>query len=180
MIDLDKVRLEEPLSFVVDPQDEHAKRNGICIKEISSDGKTERFHEFDCSSGVYRGYFDRDREGGKTIRSMTYTYKGSLKDGEPRYYREERKGLYRVGEKEVVSGRGLSQVEVDERGVAKLINKERLVPLEPPETALERLTHEAAEQGQTPAEKYGEVDANLQGEPDGLNPEDIERPPQRF
>jgi len=191
-MDLNKVTLQEPLQFIVDPKLPNQERLGIGIKEVTRDGKMERLHTFDCNNGSYLGFHDRNVETGISARGESYSYKGQTENGEHKYYLRVREGLYQKGKKKVVSEDDLPSIAINE-SVVSLQNGDKLKPLEGSETSLERLQAEAGVKEKTVAEKYGRRDGSLKDdlsgreeskadgsdEPDEpTNPE--ERLPQRY
>ncbi len=151
----------------MDP-DNNNRRLGICIKEISADGKRDRLHQFDIGSGSYLGYRDRELNPGTGLmlssRGMSYSYKGTLANGDKRFYKRELGPIYQVGKKKVVSGKFLPAIKL-EGDTVDLVRIEMLPSLVKEETSRERLEARAESEGRTLAEVYGDRDGSLKDDP---------------
>ena len=182
------------LQFETDKQDP-SRRIGICIEELTPDGKARRLHRFDADSGIYKGYTDQeyDSEHGAGLKTggVSFSYKGKLESGDHRYYKVRTGPIYKVGKREVVSEENLPSLEVVEDRVS-LIRSEWLPTLKREPTSRELLDKQARETGQSPAEimdrdgslrddpsdfKESEPDKTDNGD-EPTNPE--EHPPQRY
>lgn len=163
MIDLNNVKLIGQLLFETDKQDP-SRRIGICIEELTPDGKTRRLHRFDPDSGIYKGYIDQEYDSehgaGLKIGGVSFSYKGKLESGDDRYYKVRTGPIYKVGKREVVSEENLPFLEVVEDEVS-LIRSEWLPTLKREPTSREKLEAESEATGESPAEIMGHADNYL-------------------
>ena len=169
-MDLDNLKLSEPLAFLVNP--ETMEKYGICIKTTSEDGRLERFHHFDLQSLYYKGFFDRDLDAHTSPMALSCSYHHTNKDGDRRFETRKRVGLYEVGKKKIISANEIPSIKIDQEGNVTLVNADKIEKINEG-TPLERLVELAKREGKTPAEIYGERDGSLKDEEDLVDKEEI-------